>query len=340
MTTKYSKIKGAVLAAAIADAMGAPTETRPVKLVREYFGGWVTDYKDPPKDSLAHDLPKGLVTDDFSVSYVSAQHFIKNGGKISTQAAVDALMEWSEMDLWFIPYSGPTTKKMINKMKGLDVDTSRDYLMCENGTNTNGGGMKSWIAGILNPGNVDKAIDDAIVMCLPTHENTVALSGACAIAAAVAKAMTKDATADEVIDAGCYGARVGLEKAYLVGRPGCGASIEKRIRLAVSIGLKYAHDFEACVVDMTDIIGTGLQAVEAIPAAFGFFAACGGDVMKAIFLAINGGNDSDTTGIMAAALAGALYGCDGIPAHHLPYLEEVNKLAIGDLIDALDCVTD
>lgn len=340
MTTKYSKIKGAVLAAAIADAMGAPTETRPVKLVKERFGGWVTDYMEPPKDSLAHDLPKGLVTDDFSVSYVSAQHFIKDGGKITTQGAVDALMEWSEMDLWFIPYSGPTTKKVVLEMKGNPIDHSRDYLKCENDTNTNGGGMKSWVSGVLNPGNVDKAIDDAIVMCLPTHKNTVALSGACAVAAAVAKGMTKGATIDEVIDAGCYGARVGLEKAYVVGRPGCGASIEKRIRLAVSIGLKYSHDFEACIVEMTDIIGTGLQAVEAIPAAFGFLAACGGDVMKAIYLSINGGNDSDTTGIMAAAMAGALYGCDGIENHHLPYLEGVNKLEIGKLIDDLDRVTD
>lgn len=340
MTTKQSKILGALLAAAIGDAMGAPTETRPVKLVKEYFGGFVYDYMVPPDDSLAHGLPRGFVTDDFSLSYVSARHFINAGGKITRQAAIDALLEWSDMDQYFIPYSGPTTKKMVLGLKGEEMDHSRDYLLCENNTGTNGGGMKAWVAGLFNGGNVDKAIDDAIVMCLPTHQNTVALSGACAVAAATAQAMVKGATVDQVIEAGCYGAREGLRKAYLVGRPGCGASIEKRIRLAVSIGLKYAHDFEACITEMTDIIGTGLQAVEAIPAAFGYLAACGGDVMKAIYLSVNSGNDSDTTAIMAGAIAGALYGCEGIEDHHMPFLNEVNDMDIGALAQDLDAVTD
>ena len=340
MTTKKSTIMGAVLAAAIGDAMGAPTETRPVKLVKEYFDGFVYDYKVPPEDSLAKGLPRGFVTDDFSLSYVSAQHFVKAGGKVTRQAAVDALLEWSEMEQWFIPYSGPTTKWKVLALKGGPRDTSRDYLLCENSTGTNGGGMKAWVVGLFDAGNVDKAIDDAIVMCLPTHENVVALSGACAVAAATAQAMVKGATVDQVIEAGCYGAREGLARAYKVGRPACGANIEKRIRLAVSIGLKYAHDFEQCIVEMTDIIGTGLQAVEAIPAAFGYLAACGGDVMKAIYLSVNSGNDSDTVAIMAAAMAGALYGADGIPEDHLPFLEEVNDLQIAKLIDDIDAITD
>lgn len=340
MTNKYSKILGSLLGAAIGDAMGAPTETYTVPLVKERFGGWVYDYKKPLPNSLSTGLPVAFITDDFSLAYMSAQDIAANGGVVTTEVAVNALLRWSEYDQWFIPYSGPTTKKMVAKLKGQLVDDPRAYLLCENGTSTNGGGMKVSPIGLFNPGNVDKAIDDALILCHVTHDNVIALSGASAVAAAVAKGMVRGATVMDAIEAGIYGAHEGYKRASLIARPAAGPSIEKRISLAVEIGLKYGHDFEKVITEMSDIIGTGLAAAEAIPSAFGFLAAAGGDVMQTIYMSINAGNDSDTTATMAGAMAGAIMGAENIPSGHLELLNQVNNIDIEKLAQDIDRVTD
>ena len=56
--------------------------------------------------------------------------------------------------------------------------------------------------GLINPGDVDRAIAEAVVACTPTHFTDVAVSGAAAVAAAVAAAMVPGATLDDILDAG------------------------------------------------------------------------------------------------------------------------------------------
>ncbi|HOJ00144.1 MAG TPA: ADP-ribosylglycohydrolase family protein [Anaerolineaceae bacterium] len=329
MSNLYDKVFGCLLAAAIGDAMGSPLETRPVYLIKKHYGNgnFVYDYMKPLDDTLGHGLPKGLVTDDFSVAYISGKHFIKNGGHITKQVASDALVDWKESEdtkVYYERWCGPTTGKSIAKLSGVKIDDPRDYMFCENRTATNGAGMKSWIAGLFNPGNIEKAIDDAITMCHVTHNNPIALSGGCAIAATVSKCLIKDVTLDEVVDAGLYGAHEGYNRTLRITRPSAGASVEQRIKLAVEIGLKYSNDFEKCILEMTDLIGTGLNANEAVPSAFGYLVAGGGDIMKTIYLAINSGNDCDTTAIMAGAMVGAFSGGSDIGPYHLKLLTETN----------------
>ena len=332
--TKHNRILGALTGAAIADAMGTPLESRPVYLIKEELGngGFVYDYLDLPYDVPEPHAPKGTVSDDFAISYISCMEFVKNRG-ISRQAAIDALLEWKYNEKYAVYFAcvGPTTKRGLAKLEGNYETTMYDTLPCDNRGVTNGGSMKSWVAGLFNPGNIEKAIDDAIVMCRPSHDNVIALAGACAVAAGTSVAMSAGATLSDIIDAGIYGAREGYNRAMWVAKKAAGASIEQRIRLAVEIGLKYTNDFEGCVNEMTDIIGTGLNANEAVPAAFGFLTAADGDVMQSIYLAINAGNDSDSTAIVAGAIAGAFKGIDCIPAEHLPFLSEVNDMDIAGL---------
>ena len=47
---------------------------------------------------------------------------------------------------------------------------------------TNGAAMKISPIGLLNAGNIDQAIRDAITVTMVTHDNYLALSGACAVA--------------------------------------------------------------------------------------------------------------------------------------------------------------
>lgn len=328
----YDKVLGAMVGAAIGDAMGTPLESRPIYLIKQDLGsgGFVFDYCDMPKDSYAPHMKKGYVSDDFSIAFASLKAFVKHGG-ITKDAAIEGLLDWrygEQFKLYSDTYLGPTTKIGIQKIEGTYEPTYLDTMECHQKTITNGAAMKSWVCGLLNPGNPDKAIDDAILMCLPTHDNVIALSAAGAVAAGVARAMVSGATTDQVVEAGLFGAREGYCRALEVAHDAAGASVEKRIELAVEIGLKYSGDFEGCITEMTDIVGTGLFANEAAPAAFGFFVSTGGDVMQTIYRSINAGNDCDTVATMAGALAGALKGYHTIPSHHLAFLSQTNGMDI------------
>lgn len=330
--TLYDRILGAMVGAAIGNAMGAPLETRPPYLIKEELGKgeFVRDYIEMPYDSPLQNVPLGTVSYDFAISYLSLVEFIKVGG-VTKKAAIDALLELKNNDKYAI-YSARVDRASavgIEKLEGVVQErTPYDDLPVDNRYLTNGAAMKSWVCGLFNPGNMEKAIDDSILMCKPAHDNVIALSGAASIAAATSVAMTAGASLSDVIDAGITGARKGYDKAMYVARKAAGASIEERIKLAVEIGVKYSNDFEKCVTEMTDLIGTGINANEAVPSTFGFLAAAGGDVMKSIYLAINAGNDSDTTGTMVGAIAGAFKGAGSIPEKHLPLLSGVNDMDI------------
>lgn len=76
-----------------------------------------------------------------------------------------------------------------------------------------------------------------------------------------------------------------------------GPSVARRIELAVDIGKRHRH-WETAVVELADIIGSGLHVSEAVPAAFGLFACCPNSAVDAIISGVNIGNDTDTVATM------------------------------------------
>jgi ADP-ribosylglycohydrolase len=325
METREQKILGGLLGGAVGDAMGAATEVRTTEMIKEKWGGLVKDIIQCPEDTYAHWSVRGQVTDDFSVSYYHAQQILKDHGKITEEGAKKAVLEWFK-DPNYSQCAGPTTRRSIAMMKGEKLPPDKhDRLLCVNSRATNGAAMKVGCVGLFDAGNINKAIDDAITMCKVTHDNTIALSGAAAIAAAVAEAMKDRAGYLSVIEAGIYGAEEGFKRSAALVRPVAGASIVKRIRYAVDLGLRYQGEFDKAMELFSKEIGGGLPAAEAVPAAFGYIAATEGNVMDTIYMAVNAGDDTDTVACMAGYIVGALRGADHIPSRYLDLIEEKNK---------------
>ena len=113
-----------------------------------------------------------------------------------------------------------------------------------------------------------------------------------------------------------------------------------RIRMAVTIGINYAHDFDRLLQEMSDVVGTGLNANEAIPAAFGFFVASQGRLLDGVYMGVNCGNDTDTVAAMTGALCGAYSGAAGVPESHIELLSKVNEMDIKGISEAVDKFTD
>lgn len=322
----YQNILGGLIGAAAGDAMGAATEARTTEQILEYFGHEVTDFETPPKDTFGAGNVPGQLTDDFSSAYFVARHIVDNGGKVTEEVVQEALIDWSEHEVFFDRFAGPTTRLAIRGFQGETKEDSKEIKFAVRQA-TNGAAMKISPIGLLNGGNLDQAIQDAVTVTMVTHDNYLAISGACAVAAAVSRATMLDADIYNVLQAGLYGAKEGEQIGRDIAKDVAGPSVVKRMEMAIDIGLGKGTPREK-MAEIGHRIGAGLHVAEAIPSAFGLFAANDGDAMGSIIGAVNIGYDTDTIATMSGALAGTLKGANAYPAHFLPVLEKANYLEI------------
>lgn len=334
MNILENKILGCLLGASVADAMGAATECRSTEQIIEYFGDYVTDFKNPPEDTFGRCNKAGMCTDDFIQGYYILEAILDRGGVIDTETMKAAFKRWIDYP-FYSNFTGPTTRTAMqaifgdsrNSLQGTLENKENPVKIINDGNAkaTNGGAMKIYPAGVINAGNVDKAIEDAIAITKFTHNNTLAISGACAIAASIAEAMKEKTNIESIFEAGIYGAKKGYELSYKNGADKVsGASTEARIPLAISIGKKYKNWKEA-IKEIADIIGNGLHVSEAVPAAYGCMACAPDNALDAIYAAVNIGNDTDTIAIMVGAVMGAYKGFGAFKEEHLEMIAKMNN---------------
>jgi ADP-ribosylglycohydrolase len=334
--TTADKILGGFLGAAVGDAMGAATEMRTTEQIVTLFGGHVRSFVQPPSDTFARGNLPGQVTDDFSMAYFIALAIVRHGGRVTQEVIKEGLLAWADHDEYFIPFAGPTTRAAIHRMRG-EAAVSAEGIVVFTAQATNGAAMKIFPVGMIHPGNLDRAIEDAVTACLPTHGNHLAISGACAVAAAVSRAMDGNPSVDDILAAGMYGAVQGDKLGRLAGITVAGPSVVRRMELAVDLALK-SRSMEQAMRDIADIVGSGLHISEAVPAAFGLFAAAKGDTMETVFGGVNIGNDTDTVATIAGAIAGTMNGVQSIPEPYLDEINRMNKMDLGRLAASLEAV--
>ena len=222
---------------------------------------------------------------------------IENRGVIDSETVKTAILKWSENTWYFDRFAGPTTRSAIamyknpdQKMAPLPGAMAVDYASKA----TNGAAMKIAPAGILNPGDIEKAIQEALIITQVTHDNALAISGAAAVAAAVSASLCDHATVDQLVAIGIYGACRGEELGKVYSREVGGPSVVERMKLAYTI------------VNESQIIGSGLHISEAVPCAFGIIALNKQDPFNAIIDAVNVGYDTDTIATIVGSMVGAL----------------------------------
>lgn len=323
------KILGSLLGAAAGDAMGAATETRTRKQIEERFGGYVTEFLTPPEDTFARGSRAGQVTDDFSVAYMTLREVLKEN-QLNEDIAKRALIKWSEIPEYFDRFAGPTTRARVQEIKGLNVNQQSFVPVNDNMKATNGGAMKAAPIALLSRGDIHRAIKDVMTVSGITHNNNIALSGAAAVAAAAAAALKEGAAVYDVVRASIEGARAGDRYGREHGHTLAGASIETRIKWAVSIAIN-SKDLNEAMDELSDYIGSGLMAVEAVPAAIGLCVAAKGNTVDGICAAVNMGNDTDTVAAMVGGILGALNGVQSMPGEYLDIIERENHFNLKEM---------
>jgi ADP-ribosylglycohydrolase len=327
------KILGSLVGAATGDAMGAATELLTMKEITATFG-YVKTFMGATSKSPAKGLRPGTVTDDFSAGYYLARTLLNAGGVIDENQAKEALLSWASHDE-YLCFVGPTTRAALSRLRNGEIPDIK--ASCSSMSATNGAAMKIFGLALLYSCSMEILCRHVLITILPTHANSAAIAGSCAIACAVQAALeikSREAAATEkIIEAAMYGARTGNRLADEQGLSVPTASVEKRIALAAEIGYKNRKKNTDLLHELSDIIGTGIAVTESVPCVFGIMAAEQNNPLDGIYMAVNIGGDTDTIGSMYGAVAGALHGASAFPADYLSLLESVNSLDIHGLAD-------
>ena len=157
-------------------------------------------------------------------------------------------------------------------------------------------------------------VDHVVTASSVTHNTSVALAGAAAVAAAVSAGVS-GATVAEATALGIQAARLAAGRGHWV----AGADVAARIEWATGLVTGRAQadwesggEAEAAGLIYT-LVGTSLATQESVPAAFAVLAAVPADPWRACRMAASLGGDSDTIAAMTGAIAGACHGAGSFP---------------------------
>jgi ADP-ribosylglycohydrolase len=315
----YEHILGGLLGQAFGDAFAMPALLHPEDTWKRY-GGWITAFHPGPVGHPAHEgLPAARVTDDTEQAFALASS-INRDGAVTVEGAARALLTWYEgVDGDTAPFVGPSTRRACQALKR-GADPRETGLTGD----TNGGAMRISPVGLIHPGDPSAAVRDAATACRPSHFTDVAVSAAAAVAGAIAEALKPENTLERILAAG----RKAAEEGRSLGSPWFGASIPRKIDLALELVRDAdpadADDLFRRIRDLYDLVGSTLAAADAVPGAFGILALAQGDPLLCARYAAALSGDADTVAAMACAIAGAWRGAGAFPPQMIAELRRGN----------------
>ena len=318
------RARGALYGLAIGDALGMPAQLLSRDQITERWGPLLTGFEPaPPGHPIAAGMAAGAVTDDTEQAVLLARLLLK--GPIEPRGLADALVAW-ERDMagrGSLDLLGPSTRRAVDAvLAGVppeDAGAAGD---------TNGAAMRVAPVGVATPpDDLEALVDEVQRASRVTHNTSLALAGAAAVAAAVSAGVA-GASVPAAIDAGVAAARLGARR----GRWVAGADVAARIQWAAGL-VKDSEPAAAADVIYT-LVGTSLAAQESVPAAFAVLSAVPDDPWRACLLAASLGGDCDTIAAMAGAIAGACHGLAAFPPHAVATVD-AHGFALTALADSL-----
>ncbi|MEM7045804.1 MAG: ADP-ribosylglycohydrolase family protein, partial [Pseudomonadota bacterium] len=283
---------------AVGDALGMPSQAMTRSDIAAAYGR-ITDFVAPLADHpISHGLEAASVTDDTEQSLLLADLLIRSEGRVDQHVWAQALIAW-EADIrerGLRDLLGPSTKQALDALLSGTPATATG----RKGT-TNGAAMRITPVAIATPpDDADALIARVVDACHVTHNTREAIAAAAAVAMVVSRGINGadfyTALPDAMIAAKRGGACGAMEGE---------ADMAGRIEAALSIAKGGSED------KLAKEIGTSVASRESVAAAFGVVQLAKGDPWQSAVIAANIGDDTDTIGAIACAMAGA---CSGMKA--------------------------
>lgn len=317
------RITGALLGAAVGDALGGPVEGYSPDQIVERHGGrvhgivgpWNGDAWRTARPIAPYHKGDGHVTDDTLMTHALIRVYARVRDHLDAYAVAEHLVpdlmtepRWiPELEAEALPLQRIflAEKWLVARIAYGHVDPREagtgNIVNC-------GAAMYMAPVGLVNAANPAGAYAEALDVA-GAHQSSYGREAAGVFAAAVAAACAPGATPDSVVAACLAPAKDGTREA-----------IEKVCEVAAGHG-----DFESALLPLRqavapyDTVGpdyrapslgarrpSRLHAIEELPVALGMLVVAGGDLRQAVLGAVNYGRDCDSIATMAGALAGAL----------------------------------
>ena len=321
----FDRAAGSLWGLAIGDALGMPTQMMSRRAIVETFGE-IHRFEAPQQDHpLASGLPPGTVTDDTEQAVLLGR-LLGHDAHLDQISWGQALLNWEEgmRARGSLELLGPSTTAALHALRS---GTPPDQAGV--GGTTNGAAMRICPVGIaVDSTDLGRLVDRVVEASMLTHNTSLALSGAAAVAAAVS-ACLDGAPVPEAVAFAVRAAELGAAR----GRWVAGASVARRIEWAAERGRwTPTRDLPGVVADL---VGTSLASQESVPAAFAIWAAFPKDPWRVVCTAASVGGDCDTIAAMAGAMAGAALGVGGFPDDAVGTVRDVNHLDLDELAGRL-----
>lgn len=200
--------------------------------------------------------------------------------------------------------------------------------------------------GVVNAADPRGAYDEAIAFA-SGHQESYGLEAAGVMAAAVAAAFAPDASVEGIINTVIALAKDGTKAAIadiaetarkLRGSGADHAAVVAAFHTTIArysvMGDDVNHRAEKVGRQTDAYRPSRLQAIEELPLALGFCLLNDGDFRLSIEDGINSGRDTDSIGVMAGAILGAMHGEGVILAEERALLDSANRLDLTASADA------
>ncbi|MFD9410338.1 ADP-ribosylglycohydrolase family protein [Streptomyces sp. NPDC059989] len=333
---------GALVGAAVGDALGGPVEGWTPDQIVERHGGrvhgivgpWHEDWRTARPIAPYH-KGDGHVTDDTLMTHALVRVYEAVRDHLDAYSVADHLVPDLMTNLRWIPELEAEAlplqriflaeKWIVTRLHYAHADPRE----AGNGNIVNcGAAMYMAPVGIVNAGNPAGAYAEALDLA-GAHQSSYGREAAGVFAAAVAAACVPGATAASVV-----------ETALSLAKDGTRAAIA-----AVAEVASAHRDFESALVPLRaavaayDSVGpdyrapslgarrpSRLHSIEELPIALGMLLISDGSYETSVLGAVNYGRDCDSIATMAGAVAGALGGEAAVPATWAKQVAEASRL--------------
>ncbi|WKD35127.1 ADP-ribosylglycohydrolase family protein [Streptomyces xanthophaeus] len=352
--TLEDRARGALVGAAVGDALGGPVEGWTPDQIVERHGGrvhgivgpWYEDWRTARPIAPYH-KGDGHVTDDTLMTHALVRVYEAVRDHLDAYAIAEHLVpdlmstpRWiPELEAEALPLQRIflAEKWIVTRLHYAHADPreagSGNIVNC-------GAAMYMAPVGIANAGNPAGAYAEALDIA-GAHQSSYGREAAGVFAAAVAAACVPGATAASVVDTALSLAKDGTRDAIAAVREVASGhrdfeSALAPLRAAVtpydSVGPDYRNP------SLGARRPSRLHAIEELPVALGMLLVADGRYETAVLGAVNYGRDCDSIATMAGAVAGALGGEAVVPAAWAKQVAEASRLDLHAPAEALAAV--
>jgi ADP-ribosylglycohydrolase len=357
--TLTSRIRGMLHGIALGDALGAPVEKLSAAQIRERYGR-VTSVMTrwhkmdlPPAERNHRVRGDGIVTDDTLMTLALMDVYGLTRRHLDAWDMADGMVRQIAWTPRWVPELGREAmlidrlfypeKWIFQRHQLANCDPRQGGI----GNMVNcGAAMYIAPIGVVNAADPRAAYDEAIAFA-SGHQESYGLEAAGVMAAAVAAAFVPGTTIETIVETVLALAKDGTRAAIAEIAEAAGKMQSRRDdHAAVSAAFheiiaRYSvmgddvNHSEAKAGRLTDAYRPSrLMAIEELPLALGFCLVNQGDFRASIVDGINSGRDTDSIGVMAGAILGALHGEAVIDAGDARQIDEANRLDLAASADA------